>query len=536
MERPSIIAVIVLTYVFLFLIPPQNFPINDDPIFYLSVKNYVQGGSIWVHPYVTPTFILQDIYGIIISKIFGLSHKVLMASTMVIAGICVIATYFLLRSFFSKGFALIGSMILLTNPIFYNLSHSFMTDVPALTFTALSIFAIFRGIIDKKDSYLFIGSLLAILSFMIRQTAIIPIAGVFMYLILKKELNAKKIMALGLLPIIIIFIWSYGYYFVHGPSSNITLDNEVSFMLDNWIHLPYVLFKIVTYIGFFFFPAGFVYMLNYNRVLRDFLNLSKSKIIPILAVILSMLVPIYKFIANKRYIMPFGANIIEPEWLGPVYVAGTKGNLFPDFLWIPITLLSFITIFCIFLYALKLPEENKYKLLLCITSSYALMSLHIYHLDRYYLPIVVVFIPIVIFSLKDLKFGKEGLILMILIFGTWSFYGTYDYFSWNSARWNAIEYLLDQGVPVDAIDGGIEYNLLNFLYNPPFSLYNAKFGCAINSSYLISINSKEFNGEVPYNTACRVKLYGKYTSIKSFDYYGPFGEKLGTIYVLKKIL
>jgi len=523
MRKLDVLAVAAITYVFLFLVLPRNVPLNDDPIFYMSVKNYVERGALEIHKYVTPTFILQYLYSILLVKIFGFSHEVLMVGTMLVAGIAVIATYLFLKEFFSEKMAFIGAAILLTNPIFYNLSHSFMTDVPALAFTMLTVLAAFKLVSGKDDKYLIVVSVFGVLSFLVKQTAIIPLAGVALYLLLEKRLNLKNLAVLGLLPLIVVTGWFYWYYEIYGPSPKIT--EKTAYLSEHLINVPYVLFKIFTYVGFFFFPVALVYMLNWRRVMRDFMGLGRAKTVPVFITLLAVLVPVYKFVANKRFIMPFAANIIEPEWLGPAYVAGVKPELFPDFWWVPITVLSFAALFCIALYAMKLPKDKKHLLLLCMIVPYAVLGFQIYHFDRYYIPLIPLVAPIVIYSVKDMRFGMEGLILMLVVFGVWSLYGTYDYLSWNTARWDAINYLLQQNVPIDEIDGGLEYNMLHFS--------DISFGCAVNRTYLISMNSDSFNGEVTYKTSCREKVYGNYSAIKSFGYEDILGRNAGTIYILK---
>ena len=154
------------------------------------------------------------------------------------------------------------------------------------------------------------------------------------------------------------------------------------------------------------------------------------------------------------------------------------------------------------------------------------------HYDRYYLLTIPLFTPFVLFSLNNLRFAREGIVLSILIFGLWSWYGTYEYFSWNTTRWQGIKYLLDNGAKNYEIDGGFEYNFLMF----GDKLDIKHFGCALDRKYIISLNQGYItSGNVKYPTPCKEKIEGNYTSIKSFDYYGPFGEKLGTIYALKRI-
>jgi hypothetical protein len=111
---------------------------------------------------------------------------------------------------------------------------------------------------------------------------------------------------------------------------------------------------------------------------------------------------------------------------------------------------------------------------------------------------------------------------LLILFGFWSAYGTYDYMSWNRARWDGIDYLLQSGVPEYEIDGGMEYDA-RFLLEP----YNTPREEAVNwHGWAYSISDKyviSFNPLPNYNV------------LKEIDYSGPFGEKLGSVYVLEKL-
>jgi hypothetical protein len=84
--------------------------------------------------------------------------------------------------------------------------------------------------------------------------------------------------------------------------------------------------------------------------------------------------------------------------------------------------------------------------------------------DRYLLPLFP--IAIVFLGINSQKVPQK--IYQYFAFGflgllTWfSVCATHDYLSWNRTRWNALNELVDSGIPKNQIQGGVEYITWNF--------------------------------------------------------------------------
>ncbi|GAA0729714.1 hypothetical protein GCM10009430_40130 [Aquimarina litoralis] len=80
--------------------------------------------------------------------------------------------------------------------------------------------------------------------------------------------------------------------------------------------------------------------------------------------------------------------------------------------------------------------------------------------DRYLLPlfpIVIVFLASYEINPLPNKISKYAAFVFLGLISWFSVCGTHDYLSWNRVRWDAINRLLDAGVPTNKIQGGAEF-------------------------------------------------------------------------------
>ncbi|MEM4549635.1 MAG: hypothetical protein QXL62_05420 [Nitrososphaerota archaeon] len=220
--------------------------------------------------------------------------------------------------------------------------------------------------------------------------------------------------------------------------------------------------------------------------------------------------------------MPFAYATANPKSIGPTPIAGYKDYLFPLELWWPISILSVVAAFGTLVAGLKRLNEEKFVLLFAfMVSSMLPQTFYGNFFDRYYMLMIPLMLPIIFNFIRNQRILIPCLILTNFVLGLWSYYGVYDHFSWNSARWEGINYLLNTGVPEQEIDGGLEYNARFFqgcqnINVTPVRWYG--WGYSISDNYIISLNSP---------------LDG-YDILKEIPYYNVFGTKVGSVFVLKK--
>ena len=135
-----------LWLVLIAVVPPRaDFPLNDDWIYAKVVHHLVETGQYESNPYGDPTFILQAYWGAAFVKLFGFSFDTLRISTLVLGLVAVwSACWCAVEAGLSRRWAFFCGLILLVNPVFMNLSYTFMTDVPLIALSGVAIAGFLR--------------------------------------------------------------------------------------------------------------------------------------------------------------------------------------------------------------------------------------------------------------------------------------------------------------------------------------------------------------------------------------------------------
>jgi len=135
----------------------------------------------------------QILWGALFSWLFGFSFAALRLSTLVLAWAGLLALYGTLRELGIRPLlAGLGTLMLWCNPVFFVLSHSFMTDVPFVSGMNAALLCYVRWVKRGCTWDLGLGSVLATLAFLIRQLgaalALIPLA----YLLLARVVGGER--------------------------------------------------------------------------------------------------------------------------------------------------------------------------------------------------------------------------------------------------------------------------------------------------------------------------------------------------------
>ncbi len=161
----------------LFIVPPRgNFPLNDDWMYAKVVQHLVETGDYQPTPYADPTFILQAYWGAAFVKIFGFSFETLRISTLILGLVAVWAAHWAAREAgLSTRWAFLVALTLLVNPLFLNLSYTFMTDVPFLALSVLAGGLYLRAIRTSSLKWVQTGTYMVGLAYFVRQFAVVPL-------------------------------------------------------------------------------------------------------------------------------------------------------------------------------------------------------------------------------------------------------------------------------------------------------------------------------------------------------------------------
>ena len=155
-----------------------EFPLSDDWSYAHTAKHLCEHGELELLPWTGASVILQAGYGALLCKLMGFSFETLRYSTLVLAVVAVTCFGVLLGQLGIRGKTAALAMVLFgLNPLFVNLSFTFMTDLP---FTALALAATclyVSGLTRRNSMVLMTASLLCAASLLVRQHGIFVAAA-----------------------------------------------------------------------------------------------------------------------------------------------------------------------------------------------------------------------------------------------------------------------------------------------------------------------------------------------------------------------
>jgi Dolichyl-phosphate-mannose-protein mannosyltransferase len=160
---------------------PVDVPVIDDWTYAWSVEHFLQTGALRMLEWSAHYPLAQVLWGALFSQLFGFSFVVLRLATLVLAWAGLLALYGTLRELGTRPLlAVLGTLMLWCNPVFFGLSQSFMTDVPFVSLMNAALFCHVRWVNRARTWDLGLGSVFVILAVLIRQTgvalALIPLA------------------------------------------------------------------------------------------------------------------------------------------------------------------------------------------------------------------------------------------------------------------------------------------------------------------------------------------------------------------------
>lgn len=437
-----------------FLISPRGeFALNDDWVHTDTIKHWVETGSFRLMPYAGPTFYVPILYGAALVKVFGFSFTLLRVSTLILGAISILLFFlFLVKLTHRPALAFIGAATLWLNPIFFNLSFTFMTDIPAFLFLLLSIYFYYSAFETKKWQWFFYGSIFSIIGFYTRQTNILIFAAAGIYALKEIKNVGLKSLLLGFgLPLAIGgAIYSYLTIFNLLPQSVGTHTIETTPRLLG--HMKWWLWYTPIYLGLFVLPLTSGWLAAHYHHLKN----KKLWLLLLCSVGLAVII---RQIFHLQF--PYVDNIISLYGLGPMQsvIAGNLKLLAPSWVWGLITLTSAASLaLLIFILSKKHNNSEPIGFVYLFGLLYLAPILIFKSFDRYFLPLLLVMIIALAQNLKHLKFNYLIAILILIPIGAYSLTQTDYYLKWNQARWELADSVLKQGLPAEQIDGGYEWN------------------------------------------------------------------------------
>jgi hypothetical protein len=461
-------AAVILALLFAALLaltnPTGSFPLNDDWSYGKAVKNLVEKGEYRLTNWTSMPLLTQVLWGALFSLPAGFSFTSLRLSTLVLSFLALLSLVLIARASAKSrpGLVLLGPLLLLFNPVYLDLSCTFMTDVPFLALTLASLSLLADGVDRRRNGATALGMLLALMATLIRQTGfLIPVAFGIGYLSSRRPTAKRILLAAGFVVFTAAALLAYGRWLaVTGrlPTAYNVQTTQTLAVLSSG--LPVVaqrfaasLLVTFTYLGLFTLPLG-LFFLN---------GASKKRLLPFLAVSAALLASAHLLKVG------FPGNILSDRGVGPFTLAHSS-----DFAAFSGSTLSRVILALLALCGGALLFEmltrfvrnarTSWVTTICLSFAalYFLSLSLVRQLDRYvlvYLPLLA--IPAVI-ELRKTGIRKAAAVAgwsALLLYAVFSVSAVHDYMAWNRTRWQVLHYLMNGvSVPPDRIDGGFEFN------------------------------------------------------------------------------
>ncbi len=514
--------------------PTGEFALNDDWAFAKVAQAFHEQGTFNLGSYAAMTLLTHVLLGVLFTKLFGFSFFVLRFSVLCLALLTVIYfEKFIYSITKTKLVALFGALCLLFNPVFFNLSNSYMTDITFVAFFFFSIYHYHKYCIQQQTRSLIWFSLCVLAAIFTRQFAIIIPVTLFLLcgcnFIISKTKRKEFLFSIGLLAICLLALLGFEMRYIPRIEGVITYHglfisakSETPLELSKLIEMfTNTLSAFLFYSGLFVFP---IVCFNAYHIVKKFLHSKLIISLPILLGLICFLVymktfkqcPTGNILYNGGLGVETSVDILQLlKNLGHARVIGFTKT---------VRIISVIGLFLLSLQLLsKLQSNFKFKktiflqhhfglwIVLLFLSYAVLISLSFGILDRYLL-LPSFLACILLINYLDFKI-KPIHISTLLVFALFSIVATKDYFNYNRTNQKMVNYLTKNlNVKPQQIHAGIEYIMWNLHDDNGWELLNK-----CEQDYYICF------GDVP-----------NYHKIKEFKYQRYFPYREEKVYILKK--
>jgi 4-amino-4-deoxy-L-arabinose transferase-like glycosyltransferase len=442
------------------VIPPwRAYPIFDDWAYAQSVERLL-ALDYRPHDFTQPSSLGHLVWGVVSVGLFGFSFNVLTATNLLISAACLVLFYVLLRQVgIVPAYALFGTALIGCNPIYLYLSYSFMTDITFMAYVLGACICYIAGVRSGNNGWLWAGGVLVALAYLTRQTGVMVAVGALLYLWWVRRLSLRTTAAAALVPVLAVVAFMVWERSQPEQMVRYLFEDEVRKVLANpwhavveqtqrvvwvvgtvgWALLPLLLLPIRPLVGLALY-AGFVLF-----QIRGFLSSG-------------MFFPGIGSIVGQSGFMMYGFDMM-PVWDRQVWSAiALAGTFF---------LAQFLVSYGerLVAWARSRPrsvDRDGEPAFMLYTSAALLGTLTLastFLFDRYLLPLIPFLMIPALYRLQG-STGRPApgwrwaLILPLLVFGL---FAQLDFKSKATARWEAAESVVAQGVLPEHVRVGIEW-------------------------------------------------------------------------------
>lgn len=465
--------------------PHGDFPLNDDWSYAVSLRTLLFDHDWRPSGWISTPLITQSLLAAPFCLVTACSYEALRAFSLACGLVLLVASYFLFRRITRPEFAAgLGAAAVALNPVNFELSFTYMTDISFAALLALAMLAFLQTLRSDSIALYAAACLLAVAATLCRQLGLcIP----FAYLALSAfvpGLRGRRIVR-ALLPLVLC-VAAFGLFelWLQQTGRVPALYHQKEGIILDILRQPVALIKravfhlviVFLYFGLFALPA-----LILRQVPPVGAPGSWLRWVPRLAAAAAALYAC-GLLWRMQSLMPISNNILIPQGLGPLTLRDTfilnLNNVpsLPVSFWAVVTALSVIGLFrlteVVTSFALRLVIDRRDAaaeggvggiFAFACTGAYLCPLLVAGFFDRYlmgFMTIVWMFVLAATTATPRVPTWRNAAAGAVCAgFAIFAVLATHDYLSWNRARWQAIAdaQRLD-GANAATMDGGFEFN------------------------------------------------------------------------------
>ncbi len=446
-----VVASAVAWGVIFFCIPyrDQDFPLNDDWAFALSAFKFARGGGVDYFEWAAMPQLGMWVWAYPAISFLGTSNAALRLSTIVLSWIGISAFRDLLRQAgLGPWLASFGACVLLFNPVFFMLTATFMTDVPALSFSLLALACYQRGFEDRgRWWFQAAGCLAAILAGVTRQNALaVPVVAA----ILLWQRPALRWKALSWTAVLIPAVCCLATAAWFARQDGVIVYSPIT---PERRRILFLTVPLLITMGLAGLPAA---LLIFPRRRWPLLELG-------IAAFSAVLWVGYCRLGSVRIlgaVFPYVGNVLTT--FGPFgeYILGERPVLIASPLRIVLTGLGVLgaTLLLARLRAARVAEWVRQPLLLYAFFQVPFLLISESYFDRYLLVFLPATLLILIRGAEPTRRDWVPGVIGLVVFAGLALALTHDWLSWNAARWSLGRRVIAAGVPLSDLEGGFEWD------------------------------------------------------------------------------
>jgi hypothetical protein len=481
--------------------PAGEFPLNDDWSYTRSAFALSSGHGLKVDEWAAPSLVGQAFYGGLLAKLFSPSFLVLRISTLLLSCGTVTLLWGIFRRIpLRNDLACILLFAWVFNPLQFNLSFTFMTEIPFLFFIVLALYLYVRYRGACSPGMLLASAAALGYAFLIRQTALFFLLALLCAVLIDLQSGfAKRLRhSIGAAAVFGVFVASYYLWIAVRGGSTAAMHRK--FELLQHLSAKQIAgngYGMLFYLVFMSVPVWLALVPDICRMMRR--AGGKIRIAFLAAWPLFIAAGLCWFWSNFSSVqqlpstayharMPYLLNVLYDTGLGPVtldpaYYGPSPNPTYPR-AWIAVTaIVSIGALLCGALFVIRLLQRRSLPLFqkqkpLYVFAGLALLGIipfeiifgHLWEGGLFDRHILIAALP---FSLLLGLFAGEdnrndaslsrmssrlpaGIAIAAL--GIFCILATHDYMAWNRIRWDIGRRLIAQGIDPLSIAGGFEFN------------------------------------------------------------------------------